>query len=151
VLALAAGTFALSSPAFAPGASIPARYTCDGRSASPPLAWTQPPHGTRSFAILVEDPDAPGGSFTHWIGWGVAATARGLPAGGHAPREGLDGAGRLGYTGPCPPSGTHRYVFRLYALSQPLALRSGASLAQFRRALVGRLLGVATLVGRYRR
>jgi Raf kinase inhibitor-like YbhB/YbcL family protein len=149
--ASAAPAFRLSSPAFVAGGEIPRQYTCDGRDSSPALAWTAPPAATRSLAILVDDPDAPGGTFTHWIGWGIPATARRLAAGAHAPREGRNGAGRSGYLGPCPPSGTHRYLFRLYSLSRPLVLRSGAGLDEFRRALRGKVLRVATLTGRYAR
>jgi Raf kinase inhibitor-like YbhB/YbcL family protein len=100
---------------------------------------------------LDDDPDAPRGTFTHWLAWNIAATARGLRAGQRAPREGTNDAGQIGYTGPCPPSGVHHYVFRLYALEAPLKLTRGASRAQFLAALRGRSLAVATLVGRYGR
>ena len=150
VFALAAG-FSLSSSAFRPGGTIPRVYTCDGRNVSPPLRWTEPPAGTRSFAILMDDPDAPVGTFTHWIGWGIPAKARALRVGQRAPAEGRNDAGRIGYIGPCPPSGVHRYVFRLNALKAPLRLAPGASRAAFLRALRGRALSTATLIGRYGR
>lgn len=126
-------------------------HTCDGRNVSPALRWSAPPAGTRSFALLMDDPDAPGGTFTHWLAWGIPGRARSLPAGRPAPREGRNDAGRVGYLGPCPPSGVHRYVFRLYALRAPLPLRSGASKAEFLVALRGRVLASARLLGRYGR
>lgn len=149
--AAGAGGLALRSPAFAPGGRIPVEHTCDGRDLSPPLRWTAPPAGTRSFALLMDDPDAPGRTFTHWLAWGIPARARSLPAGTRAPVEGRNDAGRIGYIGPCPPAGVHRYVFRLYALRAPLPLRRGASRAEFLAAVRGRALAVARLVGRYSR
>lgn len=146
-----ASRFTLRSPAFAPGETIPARFTCDGANASPALRWTAPPAGTRSLALIMDDPDAPSGTFTHWLAWDIAATARGLRAGRRAPREGTNDAGRIGYTGPCPPSGVHRYVFRLYALEAPLKLARGEPRARFLAAVRGRSLAVARLVGRYGR
>jgi Raf kinase inhibitor-like YbhB/YbcL family protein len=150
-LALLAAAFTLSSPAFRPGGTIPAAFTCDGSNARPTLVWTAPPSGTRSFAISVLDPDAPSGTFTHWLAWGLSASARSLGRTARPPREGANDAGQRGWTGPCPPSGTHRYVFRLYALRSPLPLRAGADRAAFEAALKGRVIRVATLVGRYRR
>lgn len=146
-----AAGFTLWSPAFAPGKTIPVLFTCDGEDTSPPLRWTAPPQGTHSLALILDDPDAPGGTFTHWLGWNIAATARGLRADQRAPREGTNDAGRIGYTGPCPPSGVHRYVFRLYALTAPLRLARGASKAQFFAALRGRSVAVARLVSSYGR
>jgi hypothetical protein len=134
MIAAVTAALALTSPAFANGGAIPVRYTCDGAGASPPLRWTAPPAGTRSFSLTVVDPDAPGGHFVHWTASGIPASSRGLAAGGHAPREGLNGAGGRGWTGPCPPSGTHRYVFTLRAVGQG-----------------GRTLATARLVGRYSR
>jgi Raf kinase inhibitor-like YbhB/YbcL family protein len=139
----------LTSPAFANGATIPERYTCRGENLSPPLRWTAPPRGTRGFALELHDPDAPRpGGFTHWLGWGIPASARGLPTGRQAPVEGANGSGEPDYTGPCPPSGVHRYVFTLFALRAPLRLRTGADRAEFRRALRGKVLAQARLVGR---
>lgn len=149
--AAGAARFTLRSPAFGSGETIPARFTCDGKNVSPALRWTAPPAGTRSLALIMDDPDAPSGTFAHWLAWNIAATARGLHAGQRAPREGTNDAGRIGYTGPCPPSGVHRYVFRLYALEAPLGLARGASRAQLLAALRGRPLAVARLVGRYGR
>ena len=147
-----ARTFTLTSPAFRNGASIPTAYTCDGKNFSPPLRWTAPPKRTRSFALLMDDPDAPSGTFTHWIGWNIPAQARSIPRAAHAPVEGANGAGRPGYTGPCPPSGpAHHYVFRLYALNAKLRLARGAGVAAFKSALRGHVLATAKLTGRYGR
>lgn len=152
-LALAASSagatrFRLTSPAFKAGAPIPRVYTCKGRGISPPLRWTAPPASTQSFAIEIEDPDAPlPGGFTHWLGWGIRPTARALPAGAHAPMEGANGAGKPGFIGPCPPSGKHRYHITLYALNAPLMLMAGSKRAAFTRALRGHVLARATLIG----
>ena len=130
---LAAAALVLSSPAFANGATIPVQYTCNGHGASPPLRWTAPPRGTRSFRLTVVDPDAPGGRFVHWRASGIRAGARELRTGQRAPVEGANSAGRRGWTPPCPPAGPpHHYVFTLQAL--------GAG---------GKVLATARLVGRY--
>jgi Raf kinase inhibitor-like YbhB/YbcL family protein len=127
--------FALSSPAFVAGGQIPVRYTCDGANVSPPLRWTAPPRGTRSLGLTVVDPDAPGGHFVHWVASAIPATSRGLAVGARPPAEGSNGAGGVGWTGPCPPAGpAHHYVFTLTAL--------GAG---------GKVLARARLVGRYAR
>jgi hypothetical protein len=140
---------ALSSTAFRNGGTIPRVYTCDGSQKIVPLRWIGAPRGTRSFALLVDDPDAPSGTFTHRVAWGIPGTARALP--GRAPKEGTTSAGRAGWVGPCPPSGTHRYVFRLYALRSPLTLAAGADKPAFLAALKGKVLATAVLVGRYGR
>ena len=145
----ASSAFTLTSPAFKPGARIPPRFTCDGENSIVPLRWTGAPAGSRSFALIVDDPDAPSGNFLHRLSWGIAGTAKMLP--GTAPVEGANGSGRPGWTGPCPPSGTHRYVFRLYALKSKLPLKAGADRDAFEAALKGRVLGVAKLIGRYSR
>ena len=149
--AVAAITFRLSSSAFPAGGTVPQEYTCDGTNLSPPLRWTAPPKRTRSFAILMDDPDAPGGTFTHWIGWNISMKARSLRVAQHARREGTNDAGRVGYAGPCPPSGTHRYIFKLYALKAQLKLAPGASRAQFLGAVKGKTLAVARLTSLYSR
>jgi Raf kinase inhibitor-like YbhB/YbcL family protein len=144
----------LSSPAFHAGATIPARYTCDGQDLSPPLRWSRVPRGTRTFALRIDDPDAPGGTFIHWTAWNFVRGALALRAGaaGHWPLSGTNSFGRIGYGGPCPPSGpAHHYVFRLFAVDTRLALRRGASVAQFAAALRGHVLATARLVGLYRR
>jgi Raf kinase inhibitor-like YbhB/YbcL family protein len=124
--------FALASPAFHAGGAVPARYTCEGANVSPPLRWTAPPGGTRSFAITMVDVTA---GFLHWQAVKIPAAARSLPAGAHLTHVSLNSFHQPGYGGPCPPAGpAHRYVFTLRAL--------GAS---------GRILAEATLVGRFRR
>jgi Raf kinase inhibitor-like YbhB/YbcL family protein len=143
--------FTLTSPAFRNGAAIPTRFSCEGRNVSPTLRWTAPPRGARSLALVMDDPDAPGGTFNHWLAWNIRPSARSLAEGTRPPREGTNSAGRTGYVGPCPPSGRHRYIFRLYALSRPLPLARGARSADFRRALRGRVLATARLAGTYER
>jgi Raf kinase inhibitor-like YbhB/YbcL family protein len=128
------------------------RYSCDGADFSPPLHWGRVPPATRSLALSVVDPDAPGGTFTHWLAWGIRPSARSLKAGARLRLVGMNSAGSVGYTGPCPPLGTpHHYVFRLYALRSALPLRRGAPRARFDAAVKRRVLRVATLVGRYGR
>jgi Raf kinase inhibitor-like YbhB/YbcL family protein len=128
----AAAALTLTSPAFHNGGTFPKRYTCDGANVSPALRWTAAPKGTASFSLTVFDPDAPGGGFLHWKINRLPAGARALPTGSKL--GGPNGAGRNGYTGPCPPSGTHHYRFELRALSAK-----------------GKTLAVARLVGLYRR
>jgi hypothetical protein len=152
LLLVLAVSFGLTSPAFGPGQTIPVEYTCDGLNVSPALVWTAPPAGTRSFALIMDDPDAPGGTFTHWTAWNISPKARGLKRGARPPREGTTSFLRSGYGGPCPPPGApHRYVFKLYALRQMLALPPGASRPALERALRGKVLKRATLVGLYGR
>jgi Raf kinase inhibitor-like YbhB/YbcL family protein len=151
VVAGIAAAFVLTSPAFHAGGMIPRLYTCDGRNISPPLRWSAPPRGTRSLALLVVDPDAPSGTFTHWIAYDLAPAKRSLPANARPAFEGVNDAGRIGYTGPCPPSGTHRYVFRLYALATSLQLKIKPQRQILQSLLRGKTLAVATLVGRYGR
>jgi Raf kinase inhibitor-like YbhB/YbcL family protein len=144
--------FALSSSAFRANGKIPARYTCRGSDARPPLAWTAPPARTRSLVLIVDDPDAPdGGAFTHWLAWNIGPRARSLAPKTRPPRQGRNDAGRVGWTGPCPPAGTglHHYAFRLYALNVRLALPQGANRGQVDRALRGHVLRVARLVGTF--
>ncbi len=145
--------FTLTSPAFHDGGAIPSRFTCDGADDSPPLAWRGAPAGAAVFALLVTDPDARG--FVHWVATDIpgstASLAEGASGSGRAGREGRNDFGRTGWAGPCPPSGTHRYVFELYALSAPLALPGTPTAAAVRAALAGRVLGQARLTGTYRR
>ncbi len=148
----------LHSPAFFTGNSIPFQYTCDGDNLSPPLSWDSPPNGTVSFALIVEDPDAPKKTFTHWVVYNLPAHIEYLSEGvvNHAtlPDGGVQGKndfGQLGFGGPCPPSGTHRYFFKLYALDQMLDLPPGASKADVLAAMEGHVLEAAELMGRYAR
>src|SRR5271154_1326826 len=107
----------IESPAFAEQQQIPQRYTCDGEDLSPPLQFLDVPKGVASYAIIVDDPDAPRGTFDHWVGWNIGKEAFGLKEGDRTPKEGVNGFGSRGYRGPCPPPGKpHRYFFRLFAL-----------------------------------
>jgi Raf kinase inhibitor-like YbhB/YbcL family protein len=150
---VAVAEFLLTSGAFAAGGTIPRRHTCDGEDRSPPLSWTAPPVGSRSLALILDDPDAPGGRFVHWLAWGIPQEALGLAEGEAAPLEGRNDFGTVGYRGPCPPRGhgPHRYRFRLHALAQELRLAPGSGVAELERALTGSLLAVAELVGTYER
>lgn len=149
----------LKTTAFANGGDIPARFTCDGTDDSPALEWTEPPAGTQSFALLADDPDAPRGTWVHWVLYDLPATARELPEGlppeGTLPsgaRQGRNDFRKIGYGGPCPPPGpAHRYFFRLFALGRALGLPSGAKRADVDRAMEGHVLARAEVMGRYRR
>jgi Raf kinase inhibitor-like YbhB/YbcL family protein len=143
----------LSSTAFADGAPIPRRHTCEGEDLSPALAWDGLPEGTASLALLVDDPDAPGGTFTHWIAWGIDPSASGVAEGAAPPCQGRNGFGSHGYRGPCPPTGAgpHRYVFQLYALDAPIGLDPDADKRAFQAALAGHVLGAGELIGTYER
>jgi Raf kinase inhibitor-like YbhB/YbcL family protein len=148
----------LTSPAFTEGGMIPAKYTCDGRGVSPPLAWTDVPANTRTLALIADDPDAPAGLWTHWLVFNLPPSATGLPEGVPAEKtlssggvQGTNTARRIGYSAPCPPSGTHRYVFKLYALDASLPLASNATAKDVQAAMQGHVLAQAQLMGRYKR
>jgi Raf kinase inhibitor-like YbhB/YbcL family protein len=145
--------FELSSPAFERGEPIPRKHTCEGEDVSPPLAWSGVADGTASLVLLVDDPDAPGGTFAHWRAWGIAPDTGGLGEGEAPPFEGRNDFGSVGWRGPCPPPGhgPHRYFFRLHALDAELELPAGAGKAAVDRALAGHALAVAELVGIYER
>jgi Raf kinase inhibitor-like YbhB/YbcL family protein len=143
----------LTSSAFQEGAPIPRRHTCEAEDLSPPLAWTAPPEGTVSLALVADDPDAPGGTFTHWLAWGLPPGAGRLGEGEAAPVEGENDFGTSGYRGPCPPPGhgPHRYFFRLYALESEITLGPGSRRADLESAIGTGPLAVAELVGTYER
>jgi Raf kinase inhibitor-like YbhB/YbcL family protein len=150
--------FAIASSAFEHGDPIPTRFSCDGENASPPLSWGDPPEGTLSIALIMDDPDAPSGTFVHWVLYDVPAATRSLPTG--VPTEdrlpdggvqGRNGAGRTGYIGPCPPGGRHRYFFHLYALDSDLGLEPGVSKQQLLGQMDGHVLAEAELMGTYAR
>jgi Raf kinase inhibitor-like YbhB/YbcL family protein len=145
-------TMELTSPAFEHEGMIPAVHACDGKNVSPELNLSDVPDGTGSLALVMDDPDAPGGTFDHWVVWNIAPDTRSIPR-GKEPRgiQGRTGFGRLGYGGPCPPGGTHRYFFRLYALDCELDLRKGARKNELEAAMEGHILDRAELMGRYRR
>lgn len=150
-------TIMLTSPAFEDGAAIPRKHTCDGDDLSPPLTWDRLPDGAKSLALIVEDPDAPRGTFTHWVLYDLPATETGLDAGvparSEAARQGKNDFGKAGYGGPCPPRGsTHRYVFTLFALDVArLGLDDGASKRQVLDAVSGHVLAEGRLTGTYAR
>lgn len=153
------GDFHLSSDAFGPNEEIPAIHTCDGENTSPALSWPDPPSGTQSFALIMDDPDAPGSVFTHWVFFDLPADTRVLGIGVETSErpsmggtQGGNDAGSIGYTGPCPPSnGPHRYRFSLYALDELLELGPGASKQDVLDAMQGHILAEAQLVGSYGR
>jgi len=149
--------FKLTIAAFADGAPIPRLHTCEGADLSPAVEWTGEPSGTRSFALIVDDPDAPVGTWNHWLLYDVPAGTHALPQGYKPARPVLCGTndfGRTNYGGPCPPrgNGPHRYFFKLYALDvQSLKLSSGARRRDIDRAIHGHILGEAQYMGRYER
>jgi Raf kinase inhibitor-like YbhB/YbcL family protein len=147
------GEFALESSAFENAQAIPSRHSCEGEDVSPPLRWSNVREGTRSLALIVDDLDAPGGVFTHWLAWGLDPTAEGLSEGASPPHEGENDFGTSGYRGPCPPPGhgRHRYVFRLYALDAEQELAAGAAKAELEQAIEGHVLTIAERVGTYER
>jgi Raf kinase inhibitor-like YbhB/YbcL family protein len=143
----------ITSPAFDHGRPIPQRYTADGDNTSPPLNLDDPPEGTVSFALIVDDPDAPRGTWTHWVVWDIPASARSIPEGGvpDGAVQGRNSWGRADYGGPAPPSGTHRYVFKLYALDVVLDLAPETDKAGLLMAMEAHVLGRAELMGTYAR
>ncbi|HBB32122.1 MAG TPA: YbhB/YbcL family Raf kinase inhibitor-like protein [Cyanobacteria bacterium UBA8803] len=153
-----AKTMNLESKAFTANGMIPSSYTCDGEDISPELSWDEPPSGTQSLALIMDDPDAPGRTFVHWVLYDLPPETRQLPQGvpsqANLPSGGIQGKndfGKLGYGGPCPPSGIHRYFFKLYALDRQLGLKSGAAKAQLEAAMSGHIVASAELIGRYSR
>ena len=141
----------ITSDAFDEGGSIPSEHTCDGADTSPQLAWTDVPDGVASFALIVDDPDAR--NFGHWVLTGIAGDVMELPAGegDSIGTPGRNDFGRIGWGGPCPPSGEHRYRFTLYALSDPIEIAGEADASAVRDAVRGRTLAEATLNGVYAR
>jgi Raf kinase inhibitor-like YbhB/YbcL family protein len=152
-------SFKLSSTAFQPGGDIPSKYTCSGADVSPALNWTDPPAGTQSFALIADDPDAPVGTWVHWVAYDFPAGSRQLPEG--VPKtEAVSGGGvqgqndfhKTGYGGPCPPPGKpHRYYFKLYALDSKLNLKPGATKKAVEQAMAGHILAQAEVMGRFQR
>jgi Raf kinase inhibitor-like YbhB/YbcL family protein len=146
----------LSSPVFATGEAIPPDFSCDGRDVSPALTWTEPPAGTQSFALIMDDPDAPIGIWVHWVIFDIPASTRNLIEGTPTDPQLSDGslqgktsAGSSGYHGPCPPSGTHRYFFKLYALDITLSLSEKADKKELLAAMEGHILANAELMGTF--
>jgi Raf kinase inhibitor-like YbhB/YbcL family protein len=146
----------LTSTAFSYGEFIPAKYSCNGEDVSPSLSWDEPPAGTRSFALIMDDPDAPVGTWVHWVLFNLPASARGLFEGMPADLtftdgsvQGITSARSHGYHGPCPPSGTHRYFFKLYALDTTLSLTFAADKKEVLAAMDGHILAQAELMGKF--
>jgi Raf kinase inhibitor-like YbhB/YbcL family protein len=149
----------LKSPAFTEGANIPPKHTCDADDVSPQLRWDNAPGGTRVFALIVDDPDAPGGTWVHWVIYDLPADTKELAEGvaktetlERGAKQGVNDFRRVGYSGPCPPPGLpHRYFFKLYALDAPTNLKPRATKQQLLDAIKGHILSEAQLVGRYQR
>lgn len=143
----------MTSPVFRDGEAIPSRFTCDGADTNPPLAFYGFPDEARSLVLIMDDPDAPGGTWTHWTLWNIPPAMKEI-AEDSVPRgasEGMTDSGRSGWGGPCPPDREHRYFFRLFALDVSLDLRQGASVGALRSAMEGHVLAEASLMGRYER
>ena len=142
----------VQSTAFQQGQAIPKRYTCDGEDLSPPLSLSNVPAATKSLAIIMDDPDAPGGTFDHWIAWNVPPSTRELGEGARVERQGKNDFGVTRYRGPCPPRGpAHRYFFKVYALDTMLDLPEGATKEELEGAMEGHVLARGELMGTYRR
>lgn len=142
----------LTSSAFASNGAMPSEFTCDGADASPPLAISDVPKNAKSLALIMDDPDAPMGTFVHWVVWNIPPDTKEIkksfePSG----VQGKTGFGKLGYGGPCPPSGTHRYFFKLYALDTELNLPEGSTKKDLERAIQGHIIQQAQLMGTYKR
>ena len=151
-------SFQLFSPAFEHKTKIPARYTCSADDISPELQWRDVPDGVQSFVLIMDDPDAPVGTWVHWILYNIPGESTGLPEGFSKNEELADGAihgknsgGKTYYNGPCPPSGTHRYFFKLYALDVTLDLPVGGTKPEVLKAIQGHMIGMAELMGTYSR
>jgi Raf kinase inhibitor-like YbhB/YbcL family protein len=146
-------TMRLTSPAFAQDAAIPVEFTCDGRNVRPPLAISGVPENAKTLALVMDDPDAPFGTWTHWLVWNLPATTAEITA-TLLPAEAVEGrtsAGKPGYGGPCPPAGTHRYFFKLYALDAALPLQPSDDVKALEAAMEGHVIDKAGLVGKYGR
>ena len=146
-------TMKLTSPAFTHNQNVPREFTCDGSDINPPLQISDVPAGAKSLALIVDDPDAPRGDFVHWTLWNIAPDTKEIPE-NSVPANAIQGAtdfGRHGYGGPCPPSGTHRYQFKLYALDAMLDLPATAKKQDIERAMQGHIIEQTILVGLYQR
>jgi len=150
---------AITTKAFSEGGAIPKMYTCDDADTSPDLSWSGAPAGVQALALIADDPDAPAGTWTHWLVWNIPAQSNGLAKGvpknetlGDGARQGRNDFRRVGYGGPCPPAGKpHRYFFRLYALDRKLDLKAGASRKELEQAIEGHVLAQGELMGKYGR
>ena len=148
----------LTSSSFKNGELIPSKYTCDGKNISPSLSWDKPSDEIKRFAVIVEDPDSPGGTFVHWIVYNIPSNIKNLPEDitpiKNIPDEvllGTNSYGHIGYSGPCPPSGTHRYIFKIYGLSNAVHLEAGAEKGELMRAMQKYIITEGELMGKYKR
>ncbi|HSE83380.1 MAG TPA: YbhB/YbcL family Raf kinase inhibitor-like protein [Thermodesulfobacteriota bacterium] len=148
----------VTSTAFEDGGMIPKKYTCDGQDISPPLSWDSVPDRTKSIALISSDPDAPRGTWTHWVIYNIPPDARGLPENvptqktlQNGAKQGINDFRKIGYGGPCPPGGTHRYYFNVYALDTEIDLDAGASEEELFKAMEGHILAEGELMGKYKR
>ena len=148
----------IESSAFKEGEMIPSKYTCDGVNISPPLKWRIPPEGTKSLVLISDDPDAPMGTWVHWVVYNIPASVKELSENiphsdilDNGATQGITDFRKIGYGGPCPPSGTHRYFFKLYALDTMLSLGPGAAKKQVVDAMEGHVLAEGQLMGKYKR
>lgn len=146
-------TLQITSPAFSEGGTIPVKYTCDGENLSPQLDWTSVPQGTQSLALIADDPDAPVGTWVHWVLFDLPPDLTSLPEGvSGTGTQGTNSSKKLIYGGPCPPTGSpHRYYFKLYALDTLFNLEEGASKAELEKAMQGHILAQGQLMGKYGR
>lgn len=155
----AAMAFTIQSSDFLNGADIPREFTCDGKDRSPALSWSGAPDGTKTFALIADDPDAPAGTWVHWVIFNIPGKTQSLAGGvekreefGDGSKQGKNDFRKIGYGGPCPPPGRpHRYFFKLFALGSELTLPAGASKADLEHAMAGHILAQAELMGRYKR
>jgi Raf kinase inhibitor-like YbhB/YbcL family protein len=148
----------LASSAFEAGGMIPKKYTCDGQDISPPLNWSDMPSGAKSLALIADDPDAPAGTWVHWVAWNIPVTARGFEENvpkrdqlADGSKQGTSDFRRVGYGGPCPPSGTHRYFFKLYALDTSFNLPGSTTKKDLEKAMHNHILQQTELMGKYSR
>jgi hypothetical protein len=148
----------VTSTAFEDGAMIPSKHTCDGEDISPPLQWNEVPEGTKSIALIADDPDAPHGTWVHWVLYNLAADVRQLEEGmpvaaklASGAKQGVTDFGRSGYGGPCPPSGTHRYYFTVYALDNVINASGQLDKSKLLKTMEGHILGQGQIMGKYRR
>ena len=148
----------IKSSAFEEGGIIPKKYTCDGADVSPPLSWTSVPEGTKTIALICDDPDAPMGTWVHWVLFNLLADVKELPESvpseknlDNGAMQGTNDFGNIGYGGPCPPGGTHRYYFKFYALDTEVNLQGGATKKELLKAMEGHILAEGQLMGRYKR
>jgi Raf kinase inhibitor-like YbhB/YbcL family protein len=151
-------TIKVMSTAFSEGGIIPKQYTCDGKDVSPPLTWSGVPDGAKSIALICDDPDAPGGTWVHWVLFNLPPKTEGLAEGvassktiENGGKHGTNDFRKFGYGGPCPPGGTHRYYFKVYALDTLLDLDPGVTKADLLKAMKGHILAEGQLMGRYKR